>query len=65
MSAKFNPWWEHVNDYMSLTEIDEFQKGVSGYRPNRQQELMFGLLRAGYVRKQTIEPPKPYTGEKK
>jgi hypothetical protein len=62
-SPEFKPWWNRVNEYLNFQEIEEFKKGVSGYRPNNAQETLIGMLSAGYVRN-SFETPKSHTGKK-
>jgi hypothetical protein len=60
---KFDPWWKKVNSYLNYQEIEEFKRGVSGYRPNNAQETLLGMLSAGYVNNK-FEKPQSHTGKK-
>ena len=61
-SPEFQPWWEKVNDFLSFEERQEFLRGASGYRPNNQQEVLFGMLKKGYVNNK-FEKPQSHTGK--
>ena len=63
-SPEFTPWWKRVNDFLSFSEVTEFKKGISGYRPNNAQEALMGMLSSGYVNNK-FEKPQPHTGKKK
>lgn len=63
-SNSFNPWWKRVNEYLQFHELEEFTRGVTGYRPNAKQDALLGLISAGYVRK-SFDKPESYTGKKK
>lgn len=62
-SQDFNPWWKKVNNYLNFQEIEEFKKGISGYRPNNSMETLFGMLSSGYVNNK-FEKPQSHTGKK-
>lgn len=62
-SSNFKPWWERANEYLSFDERQEFIRGAGGFRPNNPQEVILGMLRAGYVNNK-FEKPQSYTGKK-
>lgn len=61
-SRESSPWWERVNDYLQFDERDEFIRGALGFRPNNKQEIIVGMLTAGYVRN-TFAKPEAHTGK--
>jgi hypothetical protein len=64
VSKDFQPWWEKVNDFQNIEELDEFKRGALGYRPGNAADIIINMMSQNWVRTD-FEKPEPYTGKKK
>jgi hypothetical protein len=44
----WKPWYERAVDMHGKEEVEEFMRGVFGYRPKHREPIIAGLV-AGYV----------------
>jgi hypothetical protein len=44
----YKPWYERAAELNGKDEVEEFMRGMFGYRPKNKQPIITGLI-AGYV----------------
>jgi hypothetical protein len=48
-SSNGKPWWMRISEIESLSEREEFIRGIAGFKTNKnRQSILMGLV-AGYI----------------